>query len=266
MVTKLSILFLFVISLSVKGAEKFPLLVQGHAHNDYYHKRPLEDALECFFCSIEVDVFLKDGKFLVGHDRVELREDRTLERLYLDPLKKRVLDGKGYVYKEKKRITLFIDIKSDGKEAYAELRKLLKDYNNIVSGLVDGVWKERAVDIVVSGNRAKEMIANDLTRRVGIDGRISDFGSNQSNHLMPIISDRWSSHFNWRGEGSFSDKEKTKLRGMIQRAHKEGRRIRFWATPDKKSVWRELEDAGVDLINTDDLKGLSDFIRTYNKK
>ena len=266
MVTKLSILFLFVISLSVKGSEKFPLLVQGHAHNDYYHKRPLEDALECFFCSIEVDVFLKDGKFLVGHDRDELREDRTLERLYLDPLKKRVLDGKGYVYEEKKRITLFIDIKSDGREAYAELRKLLKDYNNIVSGLVDGVWKERAVDIVVSGNRAKEMIANDLTRRVGIDGRISDFGSDQSNHLMPIISDRWSSHFNWRGEGTFSDKEKTKLKGMIQRAHKEGRRIRFWATPDKKSVWRELEDAGVDLINTDDLKGLSDFIRTYNKK
>ena len=108
MVTKLSILFLFAISLSVKGTEKNPLLIQGHAHNDYYHKRPLEDALECFFCSIEVDVFLKDGKFLVGHDRVELREDRTLEGLYLGPLKKRVLDGKGYVYEEKKRITLFI--------------------------------------------------------------------------------------------------------------------------------------------------------------
>ena len=75
MVTKLSILFLFAISLSVKGTEKKPLLVQGHAHNDYYHKRPLEDARGCFFCSIEVDVFLKDGKFLVGHDRVELRED-----------------------------------------------------------------------------------------------------------------------------------------------------------------------------------------------
>ena len=99
--------FSFVISLSVKGAEKFPLLVQGHAHNDYYHKRPLEDALECFFCSIEVDVFLKDGKFLVAHDRVELREDRTLERLYLDPLKKRVLDGKGYVYERKKNYSFY---------------------------------------------------------------------------------------------------------------------------------------------------------------
>ena len=29
---------------------------------------------------------------------------------------------------------------------------------------------------MISGNRAKEMIAEDLTRSVGIDGRISDFG------------------------------------------------------------------------------------------
>ena len=115
MVKRLVFGLLLALSVSVNGDEKIPLMIQGHAHNDYYHERPLEDALECLFCSIEVDVFLEDGKFLVGHDRDELREDRTLERLYLDPLKKKVLDGQGYVYKEKKRITLFIDIKSDGK-------------------------------------------------------------------------------------------------------------------------------------------------------
>lgn len=266
MVNKFVFGLLLALSVSVNGDEKIHLMIQGHAHNDYYHERPLEDALECLFCSIEVDVFLEDGKFLVGHDIDELREDRTLERLYLDPLKKKVLDGQGYVYKEKKRITLFIDIKSDGKEAYTELRKLLEDYNNIVSGLVDGVWKARAIDVVVSGNRAKEMIANDLTRSVGIDGRISDFGSMLPTHLMPIISDRWSSHFDWRGEGNISKEEKNKLRDMVKKAHLEGRRIRFWATPDKKSVWKELEEVGVDLINTDDLKGLSNFIRTFHKQ
>ena len=112
MVKRLVFGLLLALSVSVNGDEKIPLMIQGHAHNDYYHERPLEDALECLFCSIEVDVFLENGKFLVGHDRDELREDRTLERLYLDPLKKRVLDGQGYVYKEKIRITLFIDIKS----------------------------------------------------------------------------------------------------------------------------------------------------------
>ena len=52
----------------------------------------------------------------------------------------------------------------------------------------------------------------------------------------------------------------------MKKAHLEGRRIRFWATPEKKSVWTELVDSGVDLINTDDLKGLSKFIRDYSKK
>ena len=95
MVNRLVFGLLLALSVSVNGDEEIPLMIQGHAHNDYYHERPLEDALECLFCSIEVDVFLEDGKFLVGHDRDELREDRTLERLYLDPLKKKVLDGQG---------------------------------------------------------------------------------------------------------------------------------------------------------------------------
>jgi hypothetical protein len=41
--------------------------------------------------------------------------------------------------------------------------------------------------------------------------------------------------------------------------------VRFWATPDDRSqlreaVWRELVLAGVDLINTDDLEGLQQFL------
>ncbi|MGB0610250.1 MAG: hypothetical protein ACPGNW_04655, partial [Verrucomicrobiales bacterium] len=118
-------------SFLVSAFEKKILLQQGHAHNDYYHERPLEDALECFFCSVEVDVFLRDGKFLVGHDKSELKKEKTIEKLYLDPLKKRVLQGGGYVYEEKVSFTLFIDIKSEGKSAYGELSKLLKNYDDV---------------------------------------------------------------------------------------------------------------------------------------
>jgi glycerophosphoryl diester phosphodiesterase len=37
--------------------------------------------------------------------------------------------------------------------------------------------------------------------------------------------------------------------------------VRFWATPESPAVWGELVDAGVDLINTDDLAGLREFLR-----
>jgi len=51
----------------------------------------------------------------------------------------------------------------------------------------------------------------------------------------------------------------------VQQAHEKGRLIRFWATPDtpgkeRDAIWAELLDAGVDLLNTDDLGGLREFM------
>src|SRR5712672_4165891 len=62
-------------------------LVRAHAHNDYEHQRPLFDALEHGFCSVEADIYLVDGKLLVAHDRSKVKPERTLEALYLDPLR-----------------------------------------------------------------------------------------------------------------------------------------------------------------------------------
>src|SRR4051794_2449732 len=64
-------------------------LVHAHAHNDYEHARPLLDALDNGFCSVEADIHLVDGKLLVAHDRAHVRPDRTLQSLYLDPLRER---------------------------------------------------------------------------------------------------------------------------------------------------------------------------------
>src|SRR5262249_11249891 len=62
---------------------------RGHAHNDYEHPRPLFDALDHGFRSVEADIFLVDGKLLVGHAQADLKPERTLEKLYLDPLRDR---------------------------------------------------------------------------------------------------------------------------------------------------------------------------------
>ena len=47
-------------------------LTNAHAHNDYEHTRPLFDALDQGFNSVEADVFLVDGKLLVGHTAFDL--------------------------------------------------------------------------------------------------------------------------------------------------------------------------------------------------
>src|SRR5882724_12156085 len=101
-------------------------LVRAHAHNDYEHARPLFDALDHGFCSIEADVWLVDGKLLVAHDRNQVKPERTLQTLYLDPLRERIRGNGGRVYANVPEILLLVDVKSDGQQTYRALREVLK--------------------------------------------------------------------------------------------------------------------------------------------
>src|SRR5215510_7968791 len=97
-------------------------LVQAHAHNDYLHPHPLFDALEHGFCSVEADIHLVNGKLLVAHERQMTKPERTLEALYLDPLRERVKKNGGRVYPNGPEFTLLIDLKSDWHNIYPALR------------------------------------------------------------------------------------------------------------------------------------------------
>ncbi|HOY60236.1 MAG TPA: hypothetical protein PK640_19110 [Verrucomicrobiota bacterium] len=54
--------------------------------------------------------------------------------------------------------------------------------------------------------------------------------------------------------------EAQRLADLVQRAHAQGRRVRFWGGPDIEPVWRAHHAAGVDLINTDKLAELRAFL------
>ncbi len=248
-------------SLPVTAAEPPPLR-HAHAHNDYLHKRPLLDALDRGFTSVEADVFLVDGRLLVAHSVLELNGQRTLERLYLEPLRDRAKAHGGKLFADGTCLTLLIDIKADAEKAYRALAELLARYDDIISVVRNDKLETKAVTVVVSGERPQETIASEAVRYVGIDGRLSDLDSTLPGDLLPLISDNWSRHFRWRGEGEMPKDEREKLLNIVDKAHAAGRRVRFWATPDRESVWRELHSAGVDLINTDDLDGLARFLAT----
>jgi hypothetical protein len=47
---------------------------------------------------------------------------------------------------------------------------------------------------------------------------------------------------------------------MVEQAHQRGRVVRFWATPESAPLWQELLNAGVDLVNTDKLAALRNFL------
>ncbi len=250
------------LSVSSAQAQPTPLLKRAHAHNDYLHPRPLLDALEQGFGSVEADIFLVGEELQVAHTRSELSPERTLRALYLEPLKQRMTEHHGSVYGDGESFTLLIDIKTEGEATFQALHRLLLNYRELLSRQEEGKqWQSAAVTVIVSGNRSLEAIAQSSPRLVGIDGRLSDIDSSQAVDLLPLISDNWGNHFSWRGVGQFPEIEREKLRDIVGKIHAQQRRVRFWATPDNPAMWLKLQQAGVDMINTDNLAGLSEFLK-----
>jgi len=236
-------------------------LIHAHAHNDYLHTRPLLDALDHGFCSVEADVWLVNGRLLVAHDKDKVKPDRTLEALYLDPLRERVKQNGGRVYPNGPTITLLIDVKSDGEAAYPVLREVLSRYADMLTVFRSDATEEKAVIVIITGNRARAVMQAERQRFAAYDGRLEDLDGNESRHFILLISSNWTLSFKWRGVGEFPAEEKGKLKEFVAKAHAQGRRIRFWSAPDSPLSWRELLAAGVDLINTDNLDGLEKFLR-----
>ena len=79
---------------------------------------------------------------------------------------------------------------------------------------------------------------------------------------MPIISINWKKEFKWKGYKKFPLKEEEHLLELIKKVHNEGKMIRFWGSPDNIKSWELLYLNDVDLINTDKVAELYNYIST----
>jgi glycerophosphoryl diester phosphodiesterase len=227
----------------IVGAAASPL---AHSHNDYEQPRPLLDALALGFDSIEADVWLVDDRLLVAHEAAQVQPGRTLEALYLDLLREWVQQP------GRRSLILLIDVKTEAVATYAALDSVLGKYPDLSAG----------VRFIISGNRAREVMAAQAGRRAALDGRMDDRATAVPADLIPLVSDNWAKFFAWRGEGDFPAADRERLRQFVAQARAQRRLLRFWNTPNRPEVWRVLREAGVDVIGTDDLLALRRFLDT----
>jgi glycerophosphoryl diester phosphodiesterase len=214
--------------------------------------RPLDEALENGFNSIEVDVFPVDGKLLVSHNERDIKRDKTIESMYLDKLSARAKANKGAIYPgSKETFWVLVDVKTKGAEAYADFKTILDKYPELKP-----TKRNSKIRYVISGDRAYEAIAADKGLYAGIDGRIEDLPKHYSDAVMPWISGDWTEFFPSKGETSFPEAQKTKLDTMVKDIHARHKIVRYWGSPDMASCWEIQWKAGVDLINTDHIASL----------
>ena len=256
-----SAIVVLIVSLSAATASAQNIILpNAYAHNDYWHRRPLLDALDNGFTYVEADVYLRNGKLIVTHILPYFKNKKTLEELYFKPLLQYINDNARSATPVTCPLTLMIDIKSNAEKTYKVLSVLLQKYKAILSGYQNGELTMRDVSVVITGHKPYNLLTGEQDRLAFLDEDLTQAGKDSSSNIYQVASCKYSSLVRWKGKGSISADDVQRLEYFVMQAHKNGRKVRLWGSPDKTKVWSELLKCNVDLINTDKINRLRAFL------
>ena len=258
-----SILLIWLAALGLQLSAQ-QIIESGHSHNDYMHEHPLTDALSYGYKSIEIDVWLHDGKLIVSHEGVGLDSKKGIEELYIKPIQERVKTNGGWVYAGDTTPTIFmVEFKSEPEAAYIKLKELIEKYKEL---FCDRMGRGGPVKLLITGHRPWKSLLKGMELYITADGAISQSADAVPASIIERVSDPYRSHFHWRGKGLMPKAQKARLDSLVKTAHDHDRQIRFYACPENENIWRTLLEAGVDWINVDDLRRFATFYKDYISK
>ena len=225
-------------------------LRRAHAHNDYEHQKPFYEAFNLGFGSIEADVFAIKGELYVAHEIGHTAANRTLKSLYLDPIEQVLKNDK------QGNFHLFlIDSKTPADSTMPLLVKALAPLAKLI--------QEKNIKIVVSGNRPEPKDYVKFPNWITFDGRKDESVPAFAKDRVYLVSESFLKFGLWDGKSPMKPEMKEKLQAFIQDVHKNGKKLRLWATPDTLFAYQTLLSLGLDYIGTDHLSALADFLKTY---
>jgi hypothetical protein len=234
--------------------------IHAHAHNDYEHGRPLFDALDHGFDSVEADVWLDGDAVGVSHDGPP--SQGTLRDLYLDPLAALVEANGGSVHGDDRPFFLWLDVKPRDPELQLRLAAELAAYPMLARFDDAGEATPGAVTVVLTGCDAakRALVERPAPRPYLRDSNTYDFEDPSADGRWGFYSLALGDYLAWNGLGALPDAQRERLRGLVDDVHAKGRRLRLYGTPDGPAYWSAAIDSGVDFINTDTLAALADVL------
>ncbi|HZW70249.1 MAG TPA: phosphatidylinositol-specific phospholipase C/glycerophosphodiester phosphodiesterase family protein [Hanamia sp.] len=253
MIKKIFLLFFLVsASVSIFAQHKKYTVADAHAHNDYMHPVPFYTAWNAGFGSIEADVFPVNGVLLVSHNKEALDPKRTLDSLYLNPLLKELRNH------PHRKVNLLVDIKEDYKNSLAILLQELKPLKKY---LVSDKNPQNLLTILISGERPPPAEYKNYPGYIFFDDDLKIPHSPEEWKRVGLVSLSFQRYSQWNGEGEIPGNDKQKLLHVIDSVHQAGKKIRFWAAPDNQNSWLKQMELNVDLIGTDKIQELSEYIK-----
>lgn len=243
------------------AAAQPPVLI--HSHNDYAQRVPFYQAYAQQVSSIEADVFLHDGQLLVGHDVEDLRADMTFEALYVEPIVTLFARNGGRAFRDSDHtLQLMVELKSETDPTLRAVAALLGRWPEVFDPEVNPA----AVRVAVTGRVPAPESFDRYPRFLGFDGAWDADYTPEQLERIALISTNFRDFSQWNGKGTIIPAEKERLEQVIDRAHEQGKPVRFWNAPEGTTVYYTFYDMGIDYINTDKPEVCAAFFADFGNK
>lgn len=243
------------------AAAQPPVLI--HSHNDYAQRVPFYQAYAQQVSSIEADVFLHDGQLLVGHDVEDLRADMTFEALYVEPIVTLFARNGGRAFRDSDQtLQLMVELKSETDPTLRAVAALLGRWPEVFDPEVNPA----AVRVAVTGRVPAPEAFDRYPRFLGFDGAWDADYTPEQLERIALISTNFRDFSQWNGKGTIIPAEKERLEQVIDRAHEQGKPVRFWNAPEGTTVYYTFYDMGIDYINTDKPEVCAAFFADFGNK
>ena len=225
-------------------------VADAHSHNDYENSIPFYRAYNAGFGSMEADVFAANGQLMVAHEEKEITPARTLKLMYIDRLVEKLKTD------TTRRLRLLIEIKKD----YTITLPLVIEELKPLSQYFSYAGHSGRLSIVMTGLVPPGQVMLTYPQWMSFDvDHLAGFTGQQLTKIE-LVSVPFSRYSKWNGAGEIDQQDVNRLNSIIDSAHAAGKKIRFWDTPDTPTCWKELIKLKSDVIGTDHINELADFL------
>ena len=253
LIRSIPLLSLTAILFSCNKQERIYTPADAHSHNDYKNSIPFYRAYNAGFGSIEADVFAINGQLMVAHEEKEITPERSLKIMYINPLIEKLKQDAA------RRLRLLIEIKAD----YTTTLPLVIDELKPLSQYFDYPGHPGRLSVVMTGKVPPGAVMLNYPAWMSFDVDHMDGFTPQQFTKIGLISVPFDKYSKWSGAGELPEKDEIRVTGLIDSAHSLGKKIRFFAIPDTSTCWKKLIRLHADVIGTDHINELADFL---NKK
>jgi alkaline phosphatase len=121
------------------------------------------------------------------------------------------------------------------------------------------------VQFIISGNRPQPKKWATYPPYILFDGRPNETYTPNAWQRIGVVSQSFEKYISKKGQKDIDNSTFERMKTVVDSLHAQGKKVRFWATADQKSVWKALAKMGADFINTDKPRKLRRFLIKFKK-